>query len=96
MEFSCIICGKTLKLESGQDEKDPAAMWGILNGLEIRIYGGYGSSEYDPISNNTYLKAAICDKCFAERKDRLHCLHEVYGVRRRTVASGIRRYDGTH
>lgn len=64
-KVSCFVCDKELdNMEYDNVEIHP------MDGLHFRTYGHYGSAIFDPM-NGSYLDIAICDKCVAERSEKV-------------------------
>jgi len=55
----CLICERELETDAHGTVYE-ATIW--------RSHGNYGSSAYDPMRENRYLEAHVCDQCLIKKK----------------------------
>ena len=54
----CLVCEKDVNTDT----------WHVYNATIWKTHGNYGSSVYDPMSENTYLEAVVCDECLKKKR----------------------------
>ena len=60
----CLVCKKILEIE-GDDRNSTIPM--VYSGIACRADGNYGSTIFDPIDKQEFLRFFICDECLKER-----------------------------
>jgi len=56
----CFVCGNEL---GTSESADPTVLTAVDGGLWFRAYGNYGSTVFDPMPDDGFLRIAICDQC---------------------------------
>lgn len=70
----CFICGKSLETPA---HDNPTTWSPVMDGLWFRAYGNFGSTVFDPISGEHFLRICICDKCILERQKQISVVSSI-------------------
>jgi hypothetical protein len=70
----CFVCNKELQYEH-MSKENPASRCFLYDGLWFDATGNFGSTIYDPIMGNDFLRIAICDKCVMKKKKQVKHIH---------------------
>ena len=76
----CICCDKKLDAELSDN---PVVISPVYGGIIFRSTGNYGSSIFDPITEEEILQIVICDDCIRNKIKRV--IH-IYDIQRDVVA----------
>jgi len=69
VDEKCFICNKSLKREISSS--DPNTIWPVYDGISFRATGNYGSTVFDPITDDGFLEILICDECIKKKSKQI-------------------------
>jgi len=80
--YRCFFCNKEIYSNIGDDN---VTVNEIAGGLCFCAYGNYGSTVFDPIENDEFLRIIICDECVQQGSWR-KIIDHVYDIKRGVTA----------